>query len=320
MENIKLFIINKDSVQIPLVLSGITVTSDRIGTASELNFDILKDETLDFVEGNVVQLIVDGYEFFKGYVFTKSRNRDGIISVVAYDQMRYLKNKDTIKYTDLTASEVLELLCRMYELQVGNIDSTNFKIENRNERNQTLFDIIYTALDLTLENTGEMYVLYDNFGKISLSNISNLAVDYIINEDNVEDFSYISSIDKNTYTQIKLLYEDDENSTDTPYYAIDENNIKEWGILQYFDTVQNTENGQLKADTLLKLYNQKTRNLEIKGAFGDVRVKAGCLIAVNLNLGDIIVNNMMLVEKCKHEFTENQHTMDLTIIGGEFVG
>jgi len=63
----------------------------------------------------------------------------------------------------------------------------------------------------------------------------------------------------------------------------------------------------------------KTRKLRIMGAFGDVRVRAGCLIPVVLNLGDIKVANLMLVEKCAHVFKESEHTMNLTLRGGEFI-
>ena len=76
------------------------------------------------------------------------------------------------------------------------------------------------------------------------------------------------------------------------------------------------KNGQAKADALLELYNAKTRNLTVKNAFGDVRVRAGSMVVVILNLGDIQVKNLMLVEKCKHEFKESQHLMTLTLRGG----
>lgn len=44
------------------------------------------------------------------------------------------------------------------------------------------------------------------------------------------------------------------------------------------------------------------------------------MVVVNLDLGDIKVKNFMLVESCKHIYKENEHWMDLTLRGGEFVG
>ena len=37
--------------------------------------------------------------------------------------------------------------------------------------------------------------------------------------------------------------------------------------------------------------------------------------AVKLNLGDIITNNYMLVEKVTHKFNNDEYTMDLTLEG-----
>ena len=79
------------------------------------------------------------------------------------------------------------------------------------------------------------------------------------------------------------------------------------------------ENGKAKADALLTLYNSKKRNLTIKNAFGDTRVRAGSMLIVNLDLGDIKLKNFMLVEKVKHSFKSDAHFMDLTLWGGGFV-
>lgn len=102
-----------------------------------------------------------------------------------------------------------------------------------------------------------------------------------------------------------------------PTYEV--KNMNEWGVLQYFDTLQKDENGKAKADALLELYNKKTRNLTVKNALGDTRVHAGTMVVVQLDLGDIKLKNMMLVEKCKHTFKNDEHFMDLTLRGGEFV-
>ena len=62
----------------------------------------------------------------------------------------------------------------------------------------------------------------------------------------------------------------------------DSSHMNQWGVLQYFDTRQKGENGQAKADALLKLYNSKTRNLKITNAIGDTRVRAGSMVVINL--------------------------------------
>ena len=315
----ELLIQHGNKVYQPIVTGEIQWQTERKGVQGSLTFKVVKDATLNFTEGDSVRLKVDGKKVFYGFVFQKKRNKDGIITVTAYDQLRYLKNKDTYVYSNKTASEVVQMLAKDFNLQCGTMEDTKFKIESRVEDNQTLFDIIQNALDLTLQNKKEMYVLYDDFGKLTLKNIGNMKVGILIDEDTGENFDYTSSIDGETYDKIKLVYNNEKTGKRETYIAQDSSHINQWGVLQYFETIDEKTNGKAKADALLSLYNQKTRNLTIKGAFGDVRVRAGTLVAVSLNLGDIIANSFLLVEQAKHTFSESLHTMDLTLRGGEFI-
>lgn len=305
----ELLIQHENKIYQPIVTGEIQWQTERKGVQGSLTFKVVKDATLNFTEGDSVRLKVDGKKVFYGFVFQKKRDKQGIITVTAYDQLRYLKNKDTYVYSNKTASEVVQMLAKDFNLQCGTLEDTKFKIESRVEDNQTLFDIIQNALDLTLQNKKEMYVLYDDFGKLTLKNIGNMKVDILIDEDTGENFDYTSSIDGETYNKIKLVYENEETGKREIYIAQDGSHINQWGVLQYFETIDEKVNGKAKADALLSLYNQKTRNLTIKGAFGDVRVRAGTLVAVSLNLGDIIANSFLLVEQAKHTFSESLHTM-----------
>ena len=321
MANVELYIhnIQKGTTYQPIVEEGIKWETERAGSPGKLTFNVLKDDIIDFQEGNPVKLIVDGKGLFFGFVFTKNRNKDGLIKVTAYDQLRYFKNKDTYIYTNKTAAAVLKMLVDDFKLKWGIVEDTGYAIPKKIEDNKTLFDIVQNALDDTLRMTKKMFVLYDDFGRITLRNIENMKLDLLIDEETAEDFDYTSSIDSNTYNQVKLVYENEKTGKRDVYMAKDSSNINKWGILQYFDTLKDKENGQAKADALLELYNKKTRNLTIKDALGDIRVRAGNSVIVNLNIGDIIVQNYMLVEKCVHTFNENEHTMDLTLRGGEFI-
>jgi len=199
------------------------------------------------------------------------------------------------------------------------VEGTSYVIPSRVEDNQSLFDIIQNALDLELQNKGELYCLYDDFGKLTLKNIASMKLDLIINEDAAEDFDYTSSIDDQTYNQIKLTYDNDKTGEREVYITKDSGNINQWGVLQYFEKLQKGENGQSKADALLKLYNSKTRNLKIDNALGDLRCRAGTLVVVQLYLGDISISNYLLVEKVTHTFNNDQHLMSMNLRGGEFV-
>ena len=99
------------------------------------------------------------------------------------------------------------------------------------------------------------------------------------------------------------------------FHAQDKGNINQWGLLRYFEKIDNPSIGQTKANALLELYNRKSRDLKVTGAFGDIIVQGGTLIPVMLDLGDVITSNYMLVDKVVHTFTKDLHTMDLTLEG-----
>lgn len=313
----ELLIQNGNKVFIPVVQEDIEWTTERKGSPGKLTFKVLLDDALDITEGNAVRFKWDGSNIFYGFIFSKKMDKDRIITVTAYDQLRYLKNKDTYVYENKTAGEVIKMICDDFQMQTGDIEDTGFKIASRVEDSQTLFDIIQNALDVTLENQKYIYVMYDDFGKVTLKGLDNMRLNLLIDEETGENFDYTSSIDEQTYNRIKLIYDNEDTGQRDVYISQDSANMNNWGVLQYYDTLDEGENGQEKVDALLSLYNTKTRKLTIKNALGDVRVRAGSMVVVIMDLGDIKLKNLMLVETCKHTFKLDEHMMELKLRGGE---
>lgn len=316
---VELFIQHNSTIQFPVVEEGARLTLERKGTPGKLEFTVVKGPGLNFAEGDPVKLTVNGTAMFYGFVFKKKRDKGGTIDVVAYDQLRYLKNKDTITEEGLKASDLLKRIATDFRLNLGTVEDTGYTLETIVEENQTLFDIIQSALDETLMNTKQLYVLYDDAGKLTLKNINTMKLNLLIDEETGENFSYESSIDEQTYNKIKLAYNDEKTGKRELFIAQDGAKMNQWGVLQYFEEVQTKTGASAKADALLKLYDQKTRKLTIQNAFGDVRVRAGSAVVVALNLGDIVTNNYMVVNKVTHTFRGDEHMMELDLIGGEFI-
>ncbi|HEK4900897.1 TPA: C40 family peptidase [Clostridioides difficile] len=317
--DVRLVIAHWEDFYEPAVIDGITWEIERRGTPSKLEFTIVMDDILQFCEGNSVRLYYKGVGIFYGYIFQKKRDKENHIKIIAYDQLRYFKNKDTYVYSNKTASELIKMLAKDFNLKYNVIEDTKYKI-SRIEENKTLFDMILTALDDTLREKKEMFTLYDDFGRITLKNVASMKLDTVMNNDVIEDFDYNSSIDSDTYTKIKLVRDNEETGKRDVYIAQDSTHMRSWGILQLFDTVdKNMSEAEIKqkCDILLKLYNKKTKSLSLKNVLGDIRVRAGCLVPVFLSLGDIDLQNYMLVEKVKHTFENNSHFMDLTLVDGD---
>lgn len=317
--NVEITIQNGADIQMPVVKDGIKLTWERKGTPGKLTFTVYKSDGLNFQEGNPVKLLVDGMPIFSGFVFQKKRDKNRSIDVVAYDQLRYLKNKDTVIDEGLKASDLLKRLATDFRLQTGNIADTEYVLETIVEENQTLFDIIQKTLDETMMHTKQLFILYDDVGKLTLQNVNTMKLDILIDEETGENFNYETSIDSQTYNKINLAYPNKDTGTLERFVVQDGENINRWGVLQYFEQIQTTTGAVQKAEALLKLYDMKTRKLSIQKAFGDVRVRAGSAVAVSLHLGDMVANQYMMVDKVTHIFESERHTMDLNLIGGAFI-
>lgn len=318
MDKLDLVIINNDVVYHPILAGDIKWSLERQGAPGKLTFEVVKDEIINFQEGNKVLLNVDGTDLFLGYVFEKKRNKSETISVTAYDQLRYLKNKDSFIFENKKASDFIIQLCNEFELIMGEISDTEHVIPSQVLDNKTLFDMIQETLDETLLNTKKIFVLYDDFGKITLKDAGDMKLNICVYNEVLEDFDYTSSIDSNTYNQIKLAYDNKSTGLREIYVAKDSDNIEKWGLLQYYEKVNNPENAINKVNSLLTLYNKKTRRLSLKNVFGDIRVRGGSSISVSLNLGDIQVNQYFICESVTHTFKEGMHFMDISLKGSDF--
>lgn len=311
---------NNGLTYVPVISGNVVWTTERTGTAGKLTFTVVKDNIIDFQEGNPVTLKVDGKEVFYGYVFEKKRTKEPTISVTAYDQLRYLKNKDYFIMESHTASDLIRHIAEDFRLNCGEIEDTGYVRTTKNCEG-TLFDIFQEALDDTLMNRKEIYVLYDDYGKLTLKNIKSMKIDdmQVITDSRLENIDYSTSIDGETYNRVRLVYEDKDSGTAKIYQSQSTDSMNKWGVLQYFEKANQTTGLKAKADALLGLYNKKTRKLVLKGVFGDLRVRAGCMVPVLLNLGDIVTQQFFICEKVTHTFSENRDSMDLSLRGSDFI-
>lgn len=313
----KIIVFGQSGTFIPAVCDEV-VFSTTVNGCGSLEFSVIKEGNLDFKEGNVVIALFNDKEIFRGYVFEKSRNKQGIINVICYDQLRYFKNKDCYTYYNKRASDVLGMIATDYGLKTGEIENTGYYIPYRIEDNSTLFDIMFNALKLTRRYTGKDYILYDDCGKICLKNSLNMMGDYYVNKDNCIDFKYTSSIDRDTYNSIKLVHSDKRSGIYNVFKRENISSIKRFGKLQYYSHISAEVDGNYTANELLEQHNRVGRLLRVT-AMGDINIRAGNILRVNLDLGDFTVNCFMKCGSVSHSLSDCKHIMTLVLKGGEFV-
>lgn len=315
MSKYELIIEHEGTLLFPAVEGSVTLTLTRQIVPGTLEFSVINSKDLTIAEGNPVRFKVDGKPIFYGFVFNISGD-DDLLKIRAYDQIRYLKNKDTMVYKGITAAGLLKKICKEYNLKWGDVEDTKYPIPPRIEDNQTLADMLKNALDLTLQNANKLYVLYDDFGKLTLKDIENMRLNLLYDAETMGGFSFSSSIDSGTYNKVKLSRVNEETGYRDIYIAQDSGNINKWGLLQHYEELKEGENGKVKANALLKLLNRRTRQFKANNVMGDLSVKAGSSFAIQARIGAENILSYFIVDSVKHSFDDHEHFMDLDLRGG----
>ncbi len=301
---------------------NIRLEYEKSGKPSVLEFSVvggLIENEPEINEGDSVSFRADGTDMFLGYVFTKTVTKDNVTRIKAYDQLRYLKNKDTYIYSGRTASSLLRLILADFKLKPGIIEETGYVLPDRIEANQSLFDIILTATELTKMATGKDFVLYDDFGSICYRDIDNMELPLLAKTemDGLIDFSLETSIDRDTYNRVKLFL---NRESALCYSAESSETIDRWGVLQYTRILTKKEQNTAAAmgdgaGGILARKNRKSVLLTLED-MGDPTVRAGSRIWVSIDGGEKIAKTAV-VTRAVHIFENGLHRMKLSLdLGG----
>lgn len=294
-------------------VSTASYTTNRTGSPGKFTFTLIKAGGISFVEGDVVRFSVDGQVVFLGWVFHKSKDRWGIIEVTCYDSMRYLKANASYHFYGQTAGQILQQIAADFQLPVSTIEDTGYPIPSLLEDDQSCLDIIEEAIQQTLLNTGKVFVLFDDGNGLSLREAANMKTDVVLGDRSlVTNYKYETDIDKQTYNSIKLVRENEETGKAEVVEVKDSANIARWGLLRLYQTVDgetNTAKMREQAETMLSYYNRRLRTLSVE-SLGVLGLRAGMMILMKIQgLGDIDLDQEVMIEKITHTFENEKHTM-----------
>lgn len=315
---IELLIDNKNGSvwDVGQIVTDITWKTTRQAKPASLNITFVNDglaqsKAFEVNNGDIVRFRKDGLDLFYGYVFSKEWGADAQVKLMAYDQLRYLSNKDTYRFTNTRVEDIIRKISKDYQLKVGQLANTGHTIPALLEADTKLIDMICKALDATLMATKQYYMFYDQFGALTLNNINEMLLNLAVGEDSLmTDFTYKASIDNETYNRIKVVRDNKETGKRDVYIHKDGKSIAKWGLLQLYEVAdENMNPAQLNqlASNLLALKNREEQSLSID-AIGDVRVRAGHTIYVNLPSEGL---KPYLIDECSHSFSGGAHTMSL---------
>ncbi len=197
----------------------------------KLTFTYLDDNKVTINEGSPISFKVDGKGVFFGYIFKRGKKKDEKVPITAYDQMRYLKNKDTYVTSNLSASKIFTQICNDFNLKNSVKNATTYTVSPRVHDNKSLFEIIQFGIDETLIKTGNWFMIRDNFGTLEFISINNLKTDLFIGDESLLiNYDYESSIYEDSFNQVKLIKENKETKKREIYLVKDSSTIKQWGL------------------------------------------------------------------------------------------
>ena len=292
------------------ITEKVTYTTNRKLSAGELNFTYIQKVPVNMAEGAKVQFYVNGRGIFEGYVFTIEQDRQGIVEVTAYDQLRYLKTNESYAFIGKTLGEIIQQIATDMQLQTGTLENTGYVIPMLTKEDTQCLDIIDYALGLTQYNTGKTYSLFDDFGKISLREAGSLLCAEIIgNRSLLTDYTFKSDIDSDTYNQIKLVRPNKETGQGDVYIFNDSSTIGKWGLLQKYEKVdENLNEAQIseQGNIMMAYYDRVLKDVSVD-CIGIPGLRAGGMVTLKIrDIPELRSGYRLLLDKVKHN---GEHTM-----------
>lgn len=301
-------------LDITTLVTAMSWKTVRVGSPGALSFTLLEDAEVVVNHGGIVALRMNGKGIFYGYIFKYSKDDTQQMEITAYDQLRYLKNKDSYVFQGKRADQIATQIARDFRIKTGVLANTGYIIPSMIEDSKTLFDILLKALDLTLIHKKEMYYLWDDYGALRISSVKDYRLGLQLGDGSLaKSFDYESSIDSDAANKIKLVRDNKDTGKREVFIVHDTASVKEWGILQHYDKVDEELNKaqiEERADHLLFLKNRPSVSLSID-AIADITARAGR--AVYITIKDTGMSGWYIIDECDHDLMKETMKLKLMV-------
>lgn len=273
---------------------------------------------IDVQKGHNILFQWNGESMFYGMVLRQEDSENRIMNITAYDVCRYLaNNKDSFTYENKTLTYIFRDVCERFQLPVGNVVESSYKIDKVSGLMSTPWDLLCDAMLETFQYSGERYYIYADTDKINLVKRRETMIKWIVEAGSnlitykrLQDFSNIK-------TRVKLIGDKDAVIlTET-----DENLENVFGIYQDVDKPNkdlSTSKYKQIAQNKLKFDGRPDCYIQITG-IGITDCISGC--SLKLIIPEIDINDIFYIDEDTHIFEQNKlsinggfnHTMKLKV-------
>lgn len=310
---------NREMYDISEIASNPRWTTGTSSQPGKFEFSVNVDKVVFIRSGDIIEAKSDGKTFFKGKVFIRRKSKSMLWQIIAYDNMRYLKNEDTLVFGASSVSNRFKKICETQGLKYKVLDQVPYNCPAAVMDNKTYFSMLEDSLEDTRINySGMRYGIRDNAGTLEFFSYNRMITKLVIGDNSLmTDYDYEASIDDSA-NAVKVIREDSEKKSREIYTASHSGNIEKWGRLQIVETVSdadlNSSQLQQQANSLLRENNKEVKTLGLE-AVGSFEIQAGnsfILRVSDLQKDGIGNDSLALVTSCVHNLG-SVHTMSLQV-------
>ena len=271
---------------------------------------------LALATGSILTFIVNGNGIFYGYVFEFSANETGEHKIIAYDQLRYLKNKEVYITSDMTASSIFQRVCtdNLPSSKTEVIVPSSYVVPTYLHEGKTLYEIIEYGLQHTNVSEGKQYFIKDDYGTLKFTELAQEKTNLILGDKSLlSGYDYKMSIDNDTFNRVKMYRNNEESGKRDVWMVFDGETERQWGKLQKLVKASDDYNeAQIRelAQNYLKLHNRETKTMKLT-AVGIPELVAGS--GFTLMLERLAINQAMWAVSATHTYSKDDHVMKLEV-------
>lgn len=309
---------NREQYDISSLVESLTWSTNIQSQPGKLTFSMLDDKTVFLRAGDTIEVIIDNKKIFKGKVFIRQKGKESKWSIIAYDNLRYLKNEDTLLFSASSSSDRFKKICEVQGIPYKIVDKSSYKCAAVIEDTHTYFSMIQDAIDETRKGYGIRYAIWDNYGTLEHFDLNGKITKIVLGDNSlITGYSYEASIE-DAFNSVKVMREDKDKGKREIFTAQHKGNIEKWGKLQMVETISDAELNssqlQKQANDLLRENNRETQTISLD-AIGNLSLRAGNSFILRLSdlKRDYIGNdNLALITQCTHSFGSD-YSMSLEV-------
>ena len=316
---------NADGTRSPLykditsVCGAITLEGEVKGASRKLSFEVVRkkmDYFLDMVgtleRGDAVLVSDTGSPdidkaVFYGLVWRVSESDANVLkNVVCYDNMRFLMTSDCITnvWTDVTAKEVTETVCKELGVTMGKVPDTDVKV-NVNARDRNGYEAIMIAWTETRKVTEKFYYPRMVGYKLHVIEKGEMLEGHDLKYQSEALPGNLISVTKgeDSAGAVSCIFERDEAGKAT-FKESDKALAHRYGYI-----VGVNDMGQSTKQSAVKAINEGEKTVEVS-AVGDWAVQTGWSVRL---ISNVLTADQLYIEHDAHFYENGLHTMNLTL-------